>query len=69
MDLDDYGIVNLCARLTGENYEFYAFAQNVFDEAIVLNAFPFGTTPAGEIVSTGSVGQPRLFGVGVKAAL
>ncbi|MEM9441501.1 MAG: TonB-dependent receptor, partial [Pseudomonadota bacterium] len=64
--LDSYDVVNLRLRLIGDDYEVFAFGENVFDETYATGAFPFGVSPAGEQVSTGGVGQPRLFGLGVR---
>lgn len=64
--LESFDVVNLRLRLDGDGYEIYAFADNLLDEVYATGAFPFGTTPGGAPVSTGGVGQPRLFGVGAK---
>lgn len=64
--LESYGLVNLRARYVEGSFEAYLFAENVTDEDYAITAFPFGTSPGGTPVFTGSAGQPRLFGGGVK---
>ena len=64
--LESFDVVNLRARYILDRFELYLFAENVADETYAITAFPFGTSPTGARVSTGSVGQPRLWGGGVK---
>ncbi|MDA8020639.1 MAG: TonB-dependent receptor [Thermoanaerobaculia bacterium] len=59
-DLDAYHNVDFRAGVAFERVEVFAFARNLLDEELAINGVLFG--PGVEAVS---LGQPRIFGVGL----
>lgn len=63
LEQEPYAIVNMRLGYELDNYGFYLFANNLFDEEYISQAFSLG--PDGS--AAGSVGAPRTYGLQVRA--